>query len=112
MPEVIGDTMFKHELANLISFTGSTPVGRQIGKVAGERLKNVSLELGGNAPFCILADADIDKAVDAAIFGKYLHQGQICMMTNRFIVHQDVYNEFTEKLVVRSIELKYGDART
>lgn len=110
-PDVIGDTMFEHEAINLVSFTGSTAVGRKIGKVAGERLKSVSLELGGNAPFCILADADIDKAVDAAIFGKYLHQGQICMMTNRFIVHQDVYDEFTEKFVARSKELKYGDPR-
>src|SRR5699024_5003934 len=67
-PDVIGDSMFKHEDANIVSFTGSTPVGRQIGKVAGERLKTVSLELGGNAPFCIMSDADVDNAVDAAIF--------------------------------------------
>lgn len=110
-PDVIGDTMFQHDAANLVSFTGSTPVGRKIGKIAGERLKNVSLELGGNAPFCVLSDADVDKAVDAAIFGKYLHQGQICMMTNRFIVHEDVYDEFTEKFVTRSKALKYGDPR-
>lgn len=110
-PDVIGDSMFKHESANLISFTGSTAVGRQIGKVAGERLKNMSLELGGNAPFCVMSDADIDNAVDAAIFGKYLHQGQICMMTNRFIVHKDVYDDFTKKFVTRSKEMKHGDPR-
>lgn len=108
-PNVIGNSMFEHELANLVSFTGSTPVGKMIGKIAGERLKDLSLELGGNAPFCVMSDADIDKAVNAAIFGKFLHQGQICMMTNRFIVHQDVYNEFTEKFVSRSKQLKYGD---
>jgi len=110
-PDVTGDVMFNHEAADLVSFTGSTPVGRQIGKVAGESLKNVALELGGNAPFCIMHDADVDKAVDAAIFGKYMHQGQICMMTNRFIVHDDVYDEFTEKFVARSKEVKHGDPR-
>jgi len=108
-PEVIGNIMFEHELANLVSFTGSTAVGQQIGKIAGEKLKDLALELGGNAPFCVMADADIDQAVNAAIFGKYLHQGQICMMTNRFIIHEDVYDEFTEKFVARSKELKYGD---
>ncbi|WP_100012712.1 aldehyde dehydrogenase family protein [Lentibacillus sediminis] len=110
-PDVTGDAMFNHEAANLVSFTGSTSVGRRIGKVAGEQLKDVSLELGGNAPFCVMSDADIDKAVDAAVFGKYLHQGQICMMTNRFIVHKDVYDEFTEKFVARSKEVKHGDPR-
>ncbi|MFD1362860.1 aldehyde dehydrogenase family protein [Lentibacillus salinarum] len=110
-PDVTGDVMFNHEAANRISFTGSTAVGRQIGKVAGEQLKDVSLELGGNAPFCVMSDADIDKAVDAAVFGKYLHQGQICMMTNRFVVHEDVYNAFVEKFVDRSKKVKHGDPR-
>ncbi|QKY70767.1 aldehyde dehydrogenase family protein [Lentibacillus sp. CBA3610] len=110
-PDATGDAMFNHEAANLVSFTGSTPVGRRIGKVAGEQLKSMSLELGGNAPFCVLSDADIDKAVDAAIFGKYLHQGQICMMTNRFIVHEDVYDSFVDKFVARSKEVKHGDPR-
>src|SRR5699024_6900168 len=110
-PDVIGDTMFEHEAINLVSFTGSTAVGRKIGKVAGERLKSVSLELGGNAPFCILENANIDKAVYAAIYSKYLHEGQKCMMTKRLIVHQDVYDEFTENFVARSKGLKYGDPR-
>src|SRR5690625_8037688 len=56
-------------------------------------------------------DADIDNAVDAAIYGKYLHQGQICMITNRIIVHEDVYDEFTQKFVERSKQFKYGDPR-
>ncbi|UJL45337.1 aldehyde dehydrogenase family protein [Virgibacillus sp. NKC19-16] len=110
-PDVTGDIMFNHRAISRVSFTGSTPVGRRIGQVAGEQLKDVSLELGGNAPFCVLSDADIDKAVDAAIFGKYLHQGQICMMTNRFIVHEDVYDEFVDKFVARSKDVKYGDPR-
>lgn len=108
---VTGDAMFNHEAANFVSFTGSTPVGKQIGKVAGEALKDVALELGGNGPFCVLSDADVDKAVDATIFGKYFHQGQICMMINRIIVHEDVYDEFVEKFVARSKDVKYGDPR-
>ncbi len=103
--------MFNHKDANLVSFTGSTPVGRQIGKVAGEQLKEVALELGGNGPFCVLQDADIDQAVNAAIFGKHLHQGQICMAINRIIVHEDVYDAFAEKFVAKAKELKYGDPR-
>ncbi|GAB4071931.1 aldehyde dehydrogenase family protein [Barrientosiimonas marina] len=108
---VTGDRMFNHDEANFVSFTGSTPVGRQIGQVAGEQLKDVALELGGNGPFCVLSDADIDQAVDAAIFGKYMHQGQICMMINRLIVHEDVYDKFVEKFVERSKNIKYGDPR-
>lgn len=110
-PVIIGDGMFNHKDANLVSFTGSTPVGRQIGKVAGEQLKEVALELGGNGPFCVLQDADIDQAVNAAIFGKHLHQGQICMAINRIIVHEDVYDAFAEKFVAKAKELKYGDPR-
>src|SRR5690625_2996927 len=109
--KVIGDIMLNHKEANLVSFTGSTPVGRKIGKLAGEELKDVALELGGNGPFCVMNDADIDNAVDAAIYGKYLHQGQICMITNRIIVHEDVYDEFTQKFVERSKQIKYGDPR-
>lgn len=107
--KVTGDIMFNHKDANFVSFTGSTPVGKHIGKIAGEELKDVALELGGNGPFCVLSDADIDQAVDTAIFGKFLHQGQICMMINRMIVHEDVYDEFTKKFVDRAKELKYGD---
>ena len=107
--KVIGDVMFNHEDVNFISFTGSTPVGKHIGKIAGEELKDVALELGGNGPFAVLSDADVDQAVDAAIFGKFLHQGQICMMINRIIVHEDVYEEFTEKFVKRANNLKSGD---
>jgi aldehyde dehydrogenase (NAD+) len=69
------------------------------------------LELGGNSPFVVLADADVDHAVDAAIFGKFIHQGQICMIINRIIVHESKYNEFVEKFVERTKSLPYGDPR-
>ncbi|WP_409305038.1 aldehyde dehydrogenase family protein [Peribacillus sp. SCS-155] len=105
----IGDGMLTNPIPKLISFTGSTPVGRHIGEIAGRNLKRVALELGGNNPFIVLSDADVDRAVDAAIFGKYIHQGQICMCINRIIVHKDVYEEFLAKFVERAKALPYGD---
>jgi aldehyde dehydrogenase (NAD+) len=107
--EEIGDGMLTNPNLNLISFTGSTAVGRHIGAIAGQNLKRVALELGGNSPFVVLSDADVDAAVNAAIFGKFIHQGQICMIINRIIVHQDKYDEFVEKFVSRAAGLPYGD---
>lgn len=105
----IGDLMIEHPYSDFVSFTGSTEVGREIGRIAGNLLKPVALELGGNGPFVVLDDADIDQAVNAAIYGKFLHQGQICMITNRIIVHEKVYDEFVEKFVARVKTLPYGD---
>jgi aldehyde dehydrogenase (NAD+) len=107
----IGDEMLTNPHAKLVSFTGSTAVGKHVGAVAGGALKRVALELGGNSPFVVLSDADVDRAVDAAIFGKFLHQGQICMIVNRFIIHKDLYDEFVQKFVERAKELPYGDPR-
>ncbi|MGP4071363.1 aldehyde dehydrogenase family protein [Piscibacillus sp. B03] len=107
--EEIGDAMLESPHSQLISFTGSTPVGKHIGKIAGSMLKRVALELGGNNPFIVLQDANVDKAVDAAIFGKFIHQGQICMSINRFIIHQDHYDEFVNKFVDRVKEIPCGD---
>lgn len=107
----IGDEMLTNRIPGLISFTGSTAVGKHIGEIAGRDLKRVALELGGNSPFLVLSDADVDRAVDAAIFGKFIHQGQICMIINRIIVHKNVYNEFVEKFVARVKALPYGDPR-
>jgi hypothetical protein len=80
----IGDAFVRHPASRVISFTGSTPVGRGIARQAAEApiMKRLELELGGNSPFVVLGDADLDRAVDAAVFGKFLHQGQICMITN------------------------------
>jgi aldehyde dehydrogenase (NAD+) len=107
----IGDEMLTNPHSKMVSFTGSTEVGKHVGAVAGGALKRVALELGGNSPFVVLSDADVDRAVDAAIFGKYLHQGQICMIVNRFIVHKDLYDEFVQKFVERAKNLPYGDPR-
>src|SRR5690242_8123874 len=85
----IGDAFVTHPVPRVISFTGSTPVGRHIATLAVESpvIKRIELELGGNSPFVVLEDADLEQAVEAAVFGKFLHQGQICMSANRFIVH-------------------------
>ena len=107
----IGDDFVAHAVPALISFTGSTPVGKNIGKIAngGRYLKKVALELGGNSPFVVLDDADVDQAVKAAVFGTFLHQGQICMAINRIIVDQKQYDRFVGKFVEHVSQLKVGD---
>jgi aldehyde dehydrogenase (NAD+) len=107
--EEIGESMLEHPIPRLISFTGSTGVGRRIGEIAGRNLKRVALELGGNSPFVVLSDADLEQAVNAAIFGKFIHQGQICMIINRIIVHQDKYDAFIEAFVERAKGLPAGN---
>jgi acyl-CoA reductase-like NAD-dependent aldehyde dehydrogenase len=106
---VIGDYFTGHPASRLISFTGSTPVGKGIGRIGGEALKKLALELGGNNAFIILDDADVDRAVDSAIFGRFMHQGQICMSTNRILIHDSIYDEFKEKYVAKAKALPYGD---
>ena len=107
----IGDAFTLHPVPKFISFTGSTRVGRHIGELAmrGSRLKRVGLELGGNAPVVVLDDADLDLAVHAAVFGRYLHQGQICMSSNRIIVDASIYDAFVERFVAHVKTLKHGD---
>lgn len=107
----IGDHFVAHRTPALISFTGSTPVGQNVGKIAvgGKHIKRVSLELGGNAPFVVLADADLDQAVRAAAMSKFLHQGQICMALNRIIVEAPLYDEFVERFTAHVATIKYGN---
>ncbi|MBI2992722.1 MAG: aldehyde dehydrogenase family protein [Gammaproteobacteria bacterium] len=109
-PEV-GDEMIVHPAVRRISFTGSTEVGRIIGEKSGRYLKRAVLELGGKDPLIILRDADLDYAADAAAWGAFLHQGQICMSTERIIVEKPVARAFTERLVKRAMALKVGDPR-
>lgn len=94
-----------------VNFTGSSKVGRIIGRLAGEHLKPCLLELGGKAPFVVLDDADIDGAVNAAIFGCYMNQGQICMSTERMIVDASIADEFSRKFSERASALIAGDPR-
>lgn len=107
----IGDAFVEHPVPALISFTGSTPVGQNVGRIAagGKHLKHVALELGGNSPFVVLADADLDQAVRAAAMGKFLHQGQICMAVNRIIVEDAVYDDFLRRFTDHVRTIKVGD---
>lgn len=107
----IGDAFVTHAIPRLISFTGSTPVGQRIGQLAigGQHLKRVALELGGNAPIVVLGDANIEDAAAGAIAGRFLHQGQICMSTNRAIVDAAIYDQFVAAVTQRAKTLKYGD---
>jgi 4-hydroxybenzaldehyde dehydrogenase (NADP+) len=105
----IGDAFVEHPIPRVITFTGSTAVGRHIGMLCGKNLKRASLELGGNCPFVVLADADVDLAVHAAVVGKFLNAGQICMAINRIIVDAKIYDQFLEKFVAKVKSLKWGD---
>ena len=106
--EVI-EALIAHPAVRRINFTGSTRVGRIIAEKAGRHLKRCLLELGGKAPLVVLDDADIDAAVDAAIFGTFLYQGQICMSTERFVVDEAIGDTFVEKFAVRASQLACGD---
>ncbi len=93
----IGDELVENPRVRRINFTGSTATGRKLAEAAGRNLKRVVLELGGQNPLIVLADADLDYAVDAAAFGAYLHQGQICMSARRIIVERPIAEEFTSR---------------
>lgn len=107
----IGDYFVEHDTSKMISFTGSTLVGKRVGQLAvgGNHLKRIALELGGNAPLVVLDDADLDLAVELAVMGRFLHQGQICMSTNRVIVDAKIYDAFVGKLLIRTQDIVYGD---
>jgi aldehyde dehydrogenase (NAD+) len=109
--EEIGEAFVTHPAPRVVSFTGSTPVGRRIAELAAKAsiIKRVDLELGGNGPFVVLDDADLDHAVEAALFGKFLHQGQICIAINRIIVDERVHDAFLDRFVARVRALKVGN---
>lgn len=109
-PEV-GDELLTHPAVRRISFTGSTEVGRIVAEKAGRNLKRAVMELGGKDPLIILRDADVDFAADASSWGAFLHQGQICMSTERIIVERPIADAFIEKLAQRAGALKVGDPR-
>jgi aldehyde dehydrogenase (NAD+) len=103
----IGEAIARHPVPRVMSFTGSTAVGEAVVRAAG--IKRLALELGGNGPLVVLDDADVGRAVDAAVFGSFLHHGQICMVANRIIVDRKVHGEFTERLVAAVGCLQVGD---
>ncbi len=107
----IGDPFVEHPVPSLMSFTGSTGVGRKIAQKAagGEHIKRLSLELGGNGPIVVLDDADVDQAAHAAVVGRFMHQGQICISTNRAIVAESLHDAFVEAVLKRTKELTCGN---
>ncbi|MCX5395831.1 aldehyde dehydrogenase family protein [Streptomyces sp. NBC_00102] len=105
----IGDALLEHPVPQVISFTGSDKVGRHVATVGAAHLKRVVLELGGNSALIVLDDADVDYAVDAAVFSRFVHQGQVCMAANRILVDRSVEAEFTGKFVAKVASLTVGD---
>ncbi len=104
----IGDEICANPLVKKITFTGSTSVGKLLIQKSAATVKKVSMELGGNAPFLIFDDADLDRAVEGAIAAKYRNSGQTCVCTNRFFAQAGIYDRFVEKLAEASRKLKVG----
>ncbi|NQD94336.1 aldehyde dehydrogenase family protein, partial [Pseudomonas sp. CrR25] len=107
----IGSALTGHDAANSIAFTGSTRVGREIMAQNAENrnIKRLGLELGGNSPVVVLDDADLDLAANAIVFGRFLHQGQVCMSTNRVLADASIHDALVDKLRARISELPFGD---
>ena len=108
-PKDIGGEMTSNPIVRKLTFTGSTQVGRLLFEQCGPTIKKLSLELGGNAPFIVFDDADLDAAVEGAIASKYRNAGQTCVCANRLYVQDSVYDAFAEKLVAAVAKLKVGN---
>ncbi len=107
--KVIGGVLTRSDVVRKLSFTGSTAVGRVLMAQCAPTLKRLSLELGGNAPFIVFDDADLEAAVDGALQSKYRNAGQTCVCTNRFLVQSGIYERFAQRLAEKVAALKVGD---
>jgi succinate-semialdehyde dehydrogenase / glutarate-semialdehyde dehydrogenase len=105
----IGGELTSNPIVRKLSFTGSTEIGRLLAAQCAPTLKRMSLELGGNAPFIVFDDADLDAAVEGALISKYRNSGQTCVCANRFLVQDGVYDAFSRKLALAVEKLKVGD---
>ena len=105
----VGKELCEHKKVRKISFTGSTATGKILMAQCASTLKKLSLELGGNAPFIVFDDADIDAAVKGAVVSKFRHNGQTCVCVNRILVHEKVYDDFVDKFTIAVKNLKTGD---
>ncbi len=105
----IGDAIVEHPMTALVSFTGSTEVGKHIGAVTGGQVKDCSLELGGNNVMLVLEDANVEDAASAAVFGAFFNQGQVCMALNRIIISHAIYDDFVTLFVEKTQHLPAGD---
>jgi succinate-semialdehyde dehydrogenase/glutarate-semialdehyde dehydrogenase len=107
--EAVGRTLCHSKDIKKISFTGSTPVGKWLMREASGTVKKVSLELGGNAPFIVFEDADLDNAVSTLMFSKFRNAGQVCIASNRIMVQESIYEKFAEKLTAAVKKLQVGE---
>jgi acyl-CoA reductase-like NAD-dependent aldehyde dehydrogenase len=105
----VGGQMAAHTQVDMVTFTGSTAVGKLISRTAADNLKKVALELGGKNPQVIFPDADLDSAADAVVFGVYFNVGQCCNSGSRIIVHEDIAQDFVAKVVALSRHVRFGD---
>lgn len=105
----MGTELVKNKITRLVTMTGSTDTGQRIFGMCADNLTAVRLELGGKAPFILMDDGDVDKAVDAAMVSRYLNCGQVCTCSERFYIHEAVYDEFVQKFTAKSAALKIGD---
>ena len=104
----VGEAMVKHPDVKVVSFTGSTLIGRHIARLAAPMMKRLSLELGGKNPALVFADANLEKAVPTLIRASFLNQGEICLCTSRIYVHDSIYDKFLELFVEATKKLKVG----
>ncbi|MGI9205952.1 MAG: NAD-dependent succinate-semialdehyde dehydrogenase [Woeseiaceae bacterium] len=108
-PAAVGDELCRNSDVRMLSFTGSTRVGKQLYAACGDTVKRIALELGGNAPFIVFDDADMEKALAGAMGARFYNSGQICVGANRFFIHKNVYRAFTERLAERVAEFITGN---
>jgi acyl-CoA reductase-like NAD-dependent aldehyde dehydrogenase len=108
---VVGEKLVADPRVRMITFTGSSKVGRHLAAEAGKHMKRITLEMGGKNPLVVLKDADLNYAVDAAAFGIFFHQGQVCMASSRIIVEAPLYDAFLDKFVAKARTIKVGDPR-
>lgn len=108
-PVAVGDELCSSPDVRMLSFTGSTRTGKHLYSACGDTIKRLALELGGNAPFVVFDDADMEGAVSAAVGARFYNSGQICVGANRFLVHEDIYDEFAEKLTERVSQMTAGN---
>ncbi|MFC6725986.1 aldehyde dehydrogenase family protein, partial [Halobium palmae] len=98
----------RERAADVVAFTGSTEIGQHVAGLAGQNLAVPAMELGGNNAQIVTADADLDRAIDSATFGSFIHQGQVCISINRHIVHEDLYDDYVSRLAERAEALTCG----
>ena len=106
--EGAGAPLVKHPDVNKIAFTGSAAVGKAIVKMAADTLKRVTLELGGKSPNIFFADADFEAAIDGALFGVFINQGEVCSAGSRILVEKPIYSKFVEAMAAKAKKIRLG----